>query len=188
MKSLIAFLTKRLRHTAGTTRLTRFGRNSDGATAVEFALVAAPFIGLMFAILETALVFFAQQFMETEVANAARLIRIGQAQQQGFNASQFRTQVCARLDMLFNCSGGLSLDVRKFPTFGDIDLSSPIDGDGNLVADDFTYDAGHGSDIVVVRAYYPYPVYVSFLGLDNMANGKHLLAAVAAFRNEPFPW
>lgn len=37
----------------------RFVRQQDGAAAVEFALVALPFLALTFAILETALVFFA---------------------------------------------------------------------------------------------------------------------------------
>jgi Flp pilus assembly protein TadG len=188
MQSLIGFLSKSTRRAEAPRRLTRFGRSNDGTTAVEFALVAAPFVGLMFAILETALVFFAQQLMETSVANAARLIRTGQAQQQSFSATQFRAEVCNTLDLLFDCTGGLSIDVRKFATFGDIDVASPLDEDGNLVTDDFTYDAGHGSDIVVVRAYYQWPVFVKFLGLDNMPDGKHLLAAAAAFRNEPFPW
>ena len=41
---------------------------------VEFGLVAVPFLGLTFAILETALVFFAGQTLETAVADSARLI------------------------------------------------------------------------------------------------------------------
>ena len=43
----------------------RFVRQQDGAAAVEFALVAAPFLALTFAILETAFVFFAQQTLDT---------------------------------------------------------------------------------------------------------------------------
>ncbi len=49
----------------------RFARQQDGAAAVEFALVAAPFSALIFAILETALVFFAGQTLET-AASASR--------------------------------------------------------------------------------------------------------------------
>ena len=39
----------------------RFTRHQKGAAAVEFALVAIPFLALTFAIIETALVFFAGQ-------------------------------------------------------------------------------------------------------------------------------
>jgi Flp pilus assembly protein TadG len=38
--------------------LRRFGRNRKGSAAVEFALVAPVFIGLLFAIVETAIMFF----------------------------------------------------------------------------------------------------------------------------------
>ncbi|MGH8513523.1 MAG: TadE/TadG family type IV pilus assembly protein, partial [Gammaproteobacteria bacterium] len=37
----------------------RLVRQQDGSAAVEFGLVAAPFLALVFAIMETAVVFFA---------------------------------------------------------------------------------------------------------------------------------
>ncbi|HEY1312044.1 MAG TPA: TadE/TadG family type IV pilus assembly protein, partial [Pseudolabrys sp.] len=52
----------------------RFARRQDGSAAIEFAFIAAPFIALTFAILETALVFFAGQTLETAVSEAGRLI------------------------------------------------------------------------------------------------------------------
>ena len=55
----------------------RFRRDHSGATAVEFGLLALPFIAVMFAVLETALAFFAGATLETATANAARLIRTG---------------------------------------------------------------------------------------------------------------
>ena len=47
-----------------------FARQQSGAVAVEFGLVALPFLGLTFAILETALVFFAGQTLETAVQDS----------------------------------------------------------------------------------------------------------------------
>jgi len=167
----------------------RFRRNEDGATAVEFGLIALPFIALMLATIETALVFFAGQAMETAVDTASRLIRTGQAQQDGFSAEDFKKEVCSRLVSLLDCDNGLYIDVETYKTFDAIDLTDPIDAGGTLKKD-FNYDPGHGSDIVVVRAFYEWPVYVNMLGhnLANMADGTHLLTATTAFRNEPFPW
>ena len=73
-------------------------------------------------------------------------------------------------------------------TFDRIDLSVPVT-DGNLNVQE-NYDPGKGGDIVVVRAYYEWPVFVRLLGndLSTLSNGTHLLVATAAFRNEPFPW
>lgn len=166
-----------------------FGRDTSGATAVEFGLIALPFIAAMFAVLETALVFFAQQTLETATSTAARMIRTGQAQASGFSATDFRDEVCSRTASLFDCTNGLKVDVQTFPNFGSVDLNPPLDGDGNL-SSNMNYTPGNGGDIVLVRAYYEWPIYIRLLGLDlsNMPNGKRLMAATAAFRNEPFPW
>ena len=171
-------------------RVVRFGKDENGATAVEFSIVALPFFALMFAILETALAFFAAQVMETAVSNASRLIRTGQAQQQGLTAATFKDTICNQIASLFNCQAALLVDVKTYPTFGSIDLSTPVDGSGNLDTTNSTYTPGNGGDIVVVRAFYEWPVFVDKIGnsMSNMPNGSHLLAATAAFRNEPFPW
>jgi Flp pilus assembly protein TadG len=163
----------------------RFARRQDGAAAVEFGLVAAPFFALMFAIIETALIFFAGQALETAVADSSRLIMTGQAQQQGFSQAAFKNSVCARIYGLFDCANGVSVDVKTFSNFANVSMPSPIDENGNFV-DNFTYQPGGAGDIVVVRLFYQWPVFVSLLGLNNMANGKRLLIATAAFRNEPF--
>jgi Flp pilus assembly pilin Flp len=181
----------RIAVSCGVARLVRrFGADERGATAVEFGIVAVPFIALMMAIIETALVFFAGQFLETSVSQAGRLIRTGQAQQQGLTAATFKTLICGEISDLFDCEGGLYVDVKRYPTFADIDLGKPVDVNGVFKPDAFDYDAGHGGDIVVVRAFYEWPTFVNKLGNDmgDLANGKHLLAATTAFRNEPFPW
>lgn len=178
------------KHEAGAGRPQRCGsfrRDEDGATAVEFALVAAPFFALVFAILETALIFFAGQVMETAVSDSARLIRTGQAQNQNFDGAAFKQEVCSRILGLFNCESGLMLDVRTYQSFNDVNFDKPIDENGNLVPN-FTYQPGVGGDIVVVRAFYEWPTIIPTLGVDlaDLANGKRLMSAAVTFRNEPF--
>ena len=74
----------------------RFARQQDGAAAIEFGMVAAPFLALVFAIMETAMVFFAGQALETATADSARLIMTGQAQKPGMSQSQFKTRSARR--------------------------------------------------------------------------------------------
>ena len=164
----------------------RFARQDDGAAAVEFGIVAAPFLALMFAIMETALVFFAGQTLETAVADSARLIMTGQAQSQSFDAAAFKNSVCSKIGGLFNCQGGLYVDVKKYSSFGAVDNSAPTPQPDGTIAT--TYDAGGPGDIVVVRLMYQWPVYASLLGfnLSNFGSNKRLLIATAAFRNEPY--
>jgi Flp pilus assembly protein TadG len=164
-----------------------FVRRNEGTAAIEFGAVAAPFLALVFAIMETAAVFFAGQTLETAAADSARLIMTGQAQEQGFDQAKFKEAVCERIVALFNCAAGVQVDVKTYKSFNDVKLEKPIDADGNLIKD-FTYNPGGPGDIVVVRLLYEYPVYVSLLGLNlaDMAGSKRLLVATAAFRNEPY--
>jgi Flp pilus assembly protein TadG len=165
----------------------RFARQQGGAATVEFALVAVPFLALIFAILETALVFFAGQALETAVADASRLIMTGQAQAQGFSQTEFKNAVCARIYGLFDCQAGVNVDVKTFSSFASVTMPTPIDSQGNL-QNNFSYNPGGPGDIVVVRLFYQWPVYVTLLGsnLSNMSGGKRLIVATAAFRNEPY--
>ena len=78
----------------------RFVRQQDGSAAVEFSMVAIPFLGLTFAILETALVFFAGQTLETAVTDSARLIMTGQAQTGGWSKEDFKNAVCAHAHVI----------------------------------------------------------------------------------------
>ena len=166
----------------------RFLRRKDGATAVEFGFVALPFLALLFAIMETALIFFVGQMLETAVSDSGRLILTGQAQQQKFDAQKFKEEVCARIYAVIDCEGGLQFDVRTYASFSNIDNTKPIDSDGKVTLNS-NYAPGGPGDIVVVRLAYQWPVVVSLMGysLADLAGSKRLLLATAAFRNEPFP-
>jgi len=169
-------------------RVRQFLKRQDGAAAVEFGFVAAPFLALMFAIMETSLVFFAGQSLESATADSARLIMTGQAQSGAFDKVKFKDAVCARIFALFDCANGVYIDVRKYDDFSSIGSALPLDANGNLQVNDFGYAPGGPNDIIVVRIMYQWPVYVSLLGLNlaDMAGNKRLLVATAAFRNEPY--
>lgn len=165
----------------------RMVRQQDGAAAVEFALVAAPFLAMVFAIMETAIVFFAGQALETAAADSARLIMTGQAQNAGYDQGKFKEAVCGKIYGLFNCNAGLWVDVKSYPTFASIPTSKPITN-GNFDTNNFGYAPGTPGDIVVVKLMYQWPVYVSLLGLNlsDVSGGKRLLMSTVAFRNEPY--
>ena len=169
--------------------LVELRKREDGLAAVEFAMVAAPFLALMFAIIETCFIFFAGQTLENATADASRLILTGQAQTQGFSQTQFKQAVCARVFAMFDCQNKLIVDVRTSASFGSTDMTKPINAQGNL-QNNQVYQPGNAGDIVVVRVMYAWPVYVSLLGvstsLSDMAGSTRLLLATAAFRNEPY--
>ena len=169
-----------------TTRiLRRLIRREDGTAAIEFALLAPAFLALMFAILETGLVFFAGQTLETVAADSARLIMTGQSQSD--SQTTFNDKVCAKVVAMFSCPS-IMLDVKTYTNFSSTNTSLPIDSNGNVQSAGFGFQQGGPGDIVVMRLMYPWPVWMSLLGfsLSNMTGGKRLLMATVAFRNEPF--
>ncbi|HEY5280133.1 MAG TPA: TadE/TadG family type IV pilus assembly protein [Pseudolabrys sp.] len=165
----------------------RFARRQDGSAAVEFSLVALPFLALMFAIIETALVFFAGQTLEAAVADSARLIMTGQAQTANFSAADFKTQVCNRIAGLFDCTGGVYVDVKSYANFGAISSASPVTNN-QFDPTKVGYSLAGPGCIQVVSLYYQWPIYVSLLGdsLSNLSGNYRLLAASAVFKNEPY--
>ncbi|WP_013501443.1 TadE/TadG family type IV pilus assembly protein [Rhodopseudomonas palustris] len=164
----------------------RFRRDRRGATAVEFAMVAPIFFALLFAIIEISMIFFAGQVLETAVQDSSRLILTRQAQESAMNQEGFKTEVCNRVKALLDC-GVVRVDVQNYGSdFSNVSLVTPIDNDKNFI-DNMKYDIGGPGDIIVVRVFYQWPLFVTRLGFDpsNLAGGKRLLTATAAFRNEP---
>jgi len=174
--------------TRGKTR--GFWRNNRGATAVEFGLIALPFFGLIAGLLETGLMMFADSALDQATHRAARMIRTGQAQQQNFNTNSFRSEVCSGgVATMFDCTK-LKIDVRTATDFATMNLASQNKPDGSVDDASLTYSAGHGSDIVVVRTYYDWPILLNRLAtFGEGQDGKtRRLTSTVAFRNEPFNW
>jgi Flp pilus assembly protein TadG len=164
----------------------RFLRSESGGAAVDFALVLLPFLAILMAIIESAIVLFAGQVLQTATTNSARQILTGQAQTSGMSAAQFQTSVCASLTVMFKCSN-LNVDVRSFSSFGSVSVPSATNANGTL-ANNYVYQPGNPGDVVVVRLIYQWPVFAAALGFGivNSANNTNTLIGTAAFRNEPY--
>lgn len=165
-----------------------FAADSKGATAVEFALVAAPFLALVIALLQTFLVFFAQELLESVVRQSARLIMTGQVQAQQMSQAAFKQKVCDQIVIFFNCSG-IMVDVQVANAWTSANTSMPplsYNAQGQ-VTNVWQYNPGTAGDIVVLRVTYVWPVMLGPLGfnLSNISPGNRQIMASAAFQNEP---
>ena len=167
--------------------LSRFKRAKSGATVIEFAMLVLPFFVMLYAIFDVSLIFFATTTLQNGILAAAREIRTGQAQAMNMTSTQFRTLVCNEINMFLGCDARLGLDVRKFSGFSNVALPTALDGNGNLTGN-MKFDPGGPGDVVVVRAFYTWPMLTPIAGAQfvNMAGGHRLLIASMAFRNEPF--
>jgi Flp pilus assembly protein TadG len=162
-----------------------FRRNRRGSAAVEFALVAPVFFALLFAIIETGLVFFAGQVLETGVQDSSRLIYTSQS----VTAASFKQDLCDRVVMLFSCAS-ICVEMKSYSAGTAISITDPIDGSGNFNSTCSIDLPTNTSQTVVIRAFYQWPLIVTGLGY-NIANinrgtssSKKLLAATTAIRSQ----
>jgi Flp pilus assembly protein TadG len=176
-------------------RLCQFWRCRNGVTAVEFALVAAPFLALLVAIVQSGLVFFAQRVLDEVTEEASRTIMTGQAQTAGMTQSQFANYVCtgantsALVSALFTCSNFM-VNIQNYANFAAANTATPtltFNSSGG-VSNTWNYDTGNPGDIVVVQLMYQWPIVLGPLGfnLSNLGNGNRLLISTAVFKNEPY--
>lgn len=172
----------------------RFKRDEDGATAVEFAILALPFCALLFSIIELAIVFFLSANLNDASATMARKIRVGQFQvTSGASGDTFRDAICAEMTSNSNCIQKLRVDVVTSPSgqFQGVTIPPPPPVDptapvGTLPGN--VYSSSSGSEVVVVRAQYYHTLTIpsAVTRLANTSGNRRIITSITAFRNEPF--
>ncbi len=167
----------------------RFAANRRGATMVEFSLLALPFFILLWGVFDVGLVIWGGLELDNATADAARMVRTGQAQGESYNEEMMKDEICEHVSLLFDCKNRLRIDVHTFADFASMTAPDPIDNGTGKLKDDFTYEMGEGQSVVLMTTYYEWPLLnmISSMSLSNMPDGNnYLLTASAAFRNEPF--
>lgn len=202
---------KRLRNVKQIALPRRFAQDKRGATTVEFALVSVPFFGLLLAILETGFVAWANEGLQTAVADAGRNLMTGVAQTSSITtADQFRTTyICPAngpriLPSFIDCSK-LIIDVRSYPVPASYSVFATLDTANDFYATNATrlFCPGNAGAITIVRVAYPMPVYLPILiaapnnsvgvqtagqyqGVPGTTGNTHLLLATSVFQAEPY--
>jgi Flp pilus assembly protein TadG len=168
----------------------RFCLSRGGTTAVEFALIAPPFLALLIAILQTTSYLFAQQALQTAVVAAGRLILTGQVQNANLSQSDFQTDdVCPLLPALFTCTN-LYVNVQTYTDFAAASTTIPsltISSSGTISSTG-AYSLGGPGDVIVLQLVYPWKIITGPLGalLPNFSNGYSEIMGITAFRVEPY--
>jgi Flp pilus assembly protein TadG len=178
-----------------------FGKDESGATAVEFGMLAAPFIAMVLAILQTSASLLMSQGLDTAVQEAGRMVMTGQVHDSGgvSSAVDFRNRyICnppapnvRTLPNFIDCDK-LVVDIRKANQFGNAVPAFDTANPGSCI--------GGAGDVMIVRVMYHAPVFAPFVALNGFVadgtitagqvnvNGemRYALTAATAFRNEPF--
>ncbi len=178
--------------------LRRLLTRRDGATAIEFALLALPFFVIVFASLETFVAFSAEQLFANANETMARKIRTGQIT-SAMSKTQYRQAFCEEIKILMPCSATeaaseskLFVHVEKFDNYAAIAPVAAIAG-GLLNNSAFKFAPGGKKTINVVRAYYRWNVITDlvrpFVTNVTSADGSsrdYLMVATVVVQNEDY--
>ncbi|MCS4089673.1 TadE/TadG family type IV pilus assembly protein [Rhizobium sp. BK176] len=177
--------------------------SEEGATAVEFAMVAPVLIFLTFAIIEMGLAFGADIVLKEATYDAARLGRTGFVAEKSTQDAMVKERVKSMAGVIMD-TDKIVISSLSYKSFDTLKKPEPfVDKNGNGVRDDgenFTdvngngkWDAdqgasGYGGTAQVVRytVTYPWtfhtPVIKNIVGND----GTIELSATAVVQNEPY--
>lgn len=162
--------------------LLRFRRDKTGAAALEFAMVAAPFLAIVVCIVEVSVDFLLFSQIDYAVHKAAQEIRTGSVQTRELTAEQFKTDVlCPKLNIL-SCSA-VRINVVVIKKFQEWLYWSTT----NINPATAKWCPGGAAETVLVPVAYPVPLQsMIWAGNKSAANGVRYYLAAAAFRTDPY--
>ena len=170
-------------------RVVHFRRNQRGATAIEFAILAVPFVMLTFAILESTISFTAQQVISNSTDKLARQIRTGQITLSNTTKSEFRALLCTDISiMVTDGCPGLEFDLKSYGSYASVPTNITMTPGGDIDTTGFTYNPGGNDTINSLRVFYRWPIITDMMKgtLSGLPGGKTLLYSSATWKNEPF--
>jgi len=161
-----------------------FLKDNRGTNAVEFALLALPFFGLLLGVIQLGLIFLASQSLDEAVDNAAREIRTGQTRSINTAANIFRANLCDDVPIIMDCESNLEVSVQSFASFADTTSTTLFIDNRPVITGD--YETGDGGDLVVISAAVSIPLVAgSWFGTGD-GSGRTRLSTSLVFTNENF--
>lgn len=192
-------------------RLRRLLKSSEGATAIEFAILAIPFMMIVFATFETFIAFTGEQLVSNAVDTMSRRVRTGQitfglGRTTDMTQTQFRQEFCKQISVMITCSGSepatpskLFIDLQQVTNFADIPTNVPLVATNggksrDLDVSKLKFTPGGAGKINMFRAYYRWPIttdlvrpYISNIQSEGSTKGDFLIVSTSAFQNENYP-
>lgn len=172
-------------------------RSRRGSSAVEFAIVAPVFLAMTFSTFEVGWYYFVNSNLDAALVSAARYIRTGQAQAEGYTSQDdadlfLENVVCNNIRYLSadECFRKVTVEVRTFASYADL-----ANDHSNFVCTDNTpqdiqnlaFDPGSDRSIVRLRLCLLYKSINPAIGLDlgSGEHGERRITATYVLRVEP---
>jgi Flp pilus assembly protein TadG len=173
-------------------------RCDQGATALEFIMIAPVLIVMLLATLQVSVIFFAQSNLEYVTEEGMRLVLTNQA--NGVTQTAFNTDICNKVIALFNCSN-IIVSIQPAPTCSGTETQClatmaaampQFDTNGNLVSTSVQFSIPSATStgqepVMMLVVMYEWPLISGPFGFNfgNLANGNYLLTSTQVFQIEP---
>ena len=180
--------------------------DENGTTAIEFAIVAIPFLMIVLGLLEISIMFVIDVNLDSATANFATLIRTGQVQAPGASASSSsgavmdlsdaKTKICNNIPVvpLSICTSQLQIDVRTLSAFSAASGPTPISG-SSFNTSNLCYYSGNAGNVVQITAYFMYqilnpillPGFAMVQSYNGSTSGNYFpITTVQVFKSENY--
>jgi Flp pilus assembly protein TadG len=178
---------------ARTTSVKTFASNEAGTTAIEFAMVAPPFLMMVFGIINTGMFFYSVNSLDRGLEDSSRRIRTGELQNLGtVTAGSYKTMLCDAATAYVDCAN-VQVLIQSQTSWAALGAQScqsggtltPSTGPSNTSLSTLTGTAGA---IVLITACYKWEFakYLPFLKFGSLADGSALIQSSTAFKTEPY--
>lgn len=181
--------------------LRSFARRTEGTTAVEFAIIAIPFLSIIFFLLQMCLIFFWGQSVEHATIQSARAIRAGTVQTAGMSAQQYKDKfLCPLLTAGLSCDNAI-VSVNRVPKtwasnhsggiYNFVDMSGPSLTAPATQQASAPFCPGSPGDMIFIDVVYRAPIPVPWAWPSQSLvtiDGQYflLLRATAVVVGEPY--
>ncbi len=170
--------------------LSRFRRDEKGVTAVEFALVAFPFLVFIFAIIELGISFVAQQMLSSATENLSRQFYTGQLTTENTTPQLVRDKICNQIQfMVAQGCPNLSINLNHYSSFADVPVTGLVTAQGELALPQ-VINLGGASTLNQLNVLYRWPTITNIFYLtgSDVKPDNHIipLFTTMTWQNEPY--
>ena len=175
-------------------RLAVLLRQTRGGAALEFAIVAVPFMTFLLVLFQVGLDFYYQTALDFAVAHGARAVQTGAAQAEVSADSFKKDYVCPAVQGLLNCPSITVTAQLVLPTsdYYQTQFPSPLNAAGVVSLSTYTshFPLGGPNSLMLVQAVLESPSLTGRLvpGLYTYDGSSvvHVTTSTTAFTNENF--
>lgn len=181
-------------------RIKLFFYKKEGATALEFALIAPVFFLLLMGTIELGLIFFAESVLQGALMHGARVSKTGYS--EGERTAYVRSEII-RLSGFILDPEKLVIEPMHYNSHANIGQPEPcittvcesglpnvdyadINSNGQWDADQGTAGLGIRNDIVIFRGTYEWPLFTPLIKHFFNDDDKVVLTSTAIVKNEAF--